>query len=705
MRSSRTLETVICFICLFLLLSPLQFLCVVVTGELGDPFSTLPSIMEHTNGTHSSAPSSFWGPNYRTPYPTNTWWMNLVLAKGDHPIVTYPYMIRLGASRFNLCYPGKETSKSHVSSAMVDNLSLGAIQALEHHTVSSHDDLSVTVQFNAIGSVSDSVMKSAIVRGQAYHTVQYSGLNPTISTVHPILNISSLSGTKVKISLANGQTWIIYASSPIVFTRSNNTLISQQSFTGYLRAAVVLNPSTMEQVFDECRAAVPMGGTVTYRVDNDVALIKFNWRRVGSGPLLMFALPHHQDVLQNARSASPAIVYRSIKGPMMGIIGDSWIMKEHLVTDIGFHARYEIVSDASARESILSALIKDQDSYPEPTDPYFGGKAVARLGRLALIADELGQVSIAAKIRSNMKKYFDQWLGETVTSENKFVYERTYGGLVSKKSVGSSEADFGQYFYNDHHFHYGYFVYAAACIIKKDQAWGMANKQKIYEIVRDYGNPSNLDPSFPTLRNKDWFVGHSFAAGLFTFEYSRNQESTSEAVNAYYAMYLLGLVFNDSNMFNMGRILLQTEVRSSQKYWQITSESNIYDQPFCNNKVVGILWETRADYSTFFGENVEFIHGIQMLPITPISEDLLPASWIQESYQVFKSTYDTASQGWLGILFSAQAQFDLSGASPRILSLTAYDDGNTRTNTLYWLYTRPNGQPKRRYPFADIDRP
>ncbi len=52
-----------------------------------------------------------------------------------------------------------------------------------------------------------------------------------------------------------------------------------------------------------------------------------------------------------------------------------------------------------------------------------------------LTADELEHVSIGAKIRSNMKKYFDQWLGETVTSENKFVYERTYGGLVSKKSV------------------------------------------------------------------------------------------------------------------------------------------------------------------------------------------------------------------------------------------------------------------------------
>lgn len=37
-------------------------------------------------------------------------------------------------------------------------------------------------------------------------------------------------------------------------------------------------------------------------------------------------------------------------------------------------------------------------------------------------------------------------------------------------------ADFGNGQYNDHHFHYGYFAYAAAALGRKDAAWLAASK-------------------------------------------------------------------------------------------------------------------------------------------------------------------------------------------------------------------------------------
>ena len=37
-------------------------------------------------------------------------------------------------------------------------------------------------------------------------------------------------------------------------------------------------------------------------------------------------------------------------------------------------------------------------------------------------------------------------------------------------------ADFGNGQYNDHHFHYGYFAYAAAAIGRKDTSWLAAQK-------------------------------------------------------------------------------------------------------------------------------------------------------------------------------------------------------------------------------------
>ena len=42
----------------------------------------------------------------------------------------------------------------------------------------------------------------------------------------------------------------------------------------------------------------------------------------------------------------------------------------------------------------------------------------------------------------------------------------------------------------------------------------------------------------------------------------------------------------------------------------------------------------QVDYGTWFGGNVEFIHCIQMLPFTPITEELLREEWVQEEYPV-----------------------------------------------------------------------
>jgi endo-1,3(4)-beta-glucanase len=678
------------------------------TAAIQDPISTTASTFTTTSQTHSLPVStnSFWGPSYSRPYPTNTWWTNLIMS-GNNPIKTYPYIIRAANDGYHVCYPSRTVAKTFIFETFLDNLIIGATQSIGTRQVVSHSDLSVTVKYSS-GSAS---MSSPIVRGQAYNTVEYSGLTPKLTSAHAFTGVNgggltgSYTGTKLKLTLNNGQTWLVYTSSSVNWIITGNSATASAAFTGTLHAAYLMS-SNQESVYDTYSSGYAVSGKTVLSASNNEATIRFSFTKKGSSPLLMFMLPHHRDIITNANYASPEIRYKSMKGEVVANVGDEWIMKEKLVSDIGFYSRYTIPTNNIA--ALKAQLARDQNSYPTATDPYFGGKAVARLGRLAVIADELGETAIASKIRTNMKTYMNKWLGFGSASDNTLLYERTYGGLVSKNSVGSSGADFGNYYYNDHHFHYGYFVYAAACIIKKDVAWGQTYKTKIMEIVRDFANPSTADTAYTTLRNKDWYTGHSYAAGLFAFADSRNQESTSEAVNAYYGVYTLGLAYNDADLRDLGRILLQTEIRSSQKYWQITSADTIYESTFAANKVVGIVWETKVDYATWFGANVEFIHGIQMLPYTPISEDLLRSSWIRESYSVFSSAYTrsspAASSAWLGLLYQAQATFDKAGAAAKIATLTGVDDGNTMTNTLYWLYTRPDSTNKiRTDPFADID--
>ena len=78
------------------------------------------------------------------------------------------------------------------------------------------------------------------------------------------------------------------------------------------------------------------------------------------------------------------------------------------------------------------------------------------------------------------------------------------------------------------------------------------------------------------------------------------------------------------------------EIRAAKRYWQMTSDNSAFPAPFSDHKTVGIIWSVKADYNTWFGDLVEFIHCIQMIPFVPISEELLGKEWIQEEYEVLK---------------------------------------------------------------------
>jgi endo-1,3(4)-beta-glucanase len=284
----------------------------------------------------------------------------------------------------------------------------------------------------------------------------------------------------------------------------------------------------------------------------------------------------------------------------------------------------------------------------------------------------------------------DTWL--LATNWNKFVFDTTWGGIISESSMHNVYADFGLGWYNDHHFHHGYFVYAAAALGKGDHAWLMSRKQQIVNLVRDFANPSKLDGFFPVTRNKDWYDGHSWAAGLFNYGDSKNQESSSESVNAYYGVYLLGEALGDRHMSLYGRLLLATEIRSVHKYYHIKSSTDIYDSEYSTHKIVGVLWSGKVDYTTFFGSLPEYIHGIQKLPFTPISEQLLEPDWVAEenvvATQINTRTTPPVSDDWKAFTVMSSSIVDQQNAWTQAKRLRYFDNGNTRTNTYYFIATR-----------------
>ncbi|MGB1074938.1 MAG: glycosyl hydrolase [Flavobacteriales bacterium] len=656
-----------------------------VLGSEAPPFPAISS---------SQPPSGFWSDNLLSqPVPTNRWWQNFVLGSGDNTCNALPYLVQAHPEGLKASMPGQVVTADFVLSTFVANWTLGAMElATEPHEVSAFDDLSVTLSWSA-GS---GAMQAPVVRGMSGLTMKYEALTPRISTIHALLSVNGNApgvhtGNRFECNLNNGSTWVVHTSEEVTFSVVSNGLQMESPWTGQIRLTVLSSGDGLvnmdADVVDAHVGTFSVGGTVDLEANGNEGSIVFSWltetmsNHTPTAPL-MFALPHQQDIL--AEPTTPNCSLTTIKGSMLGVTSNEWNMTESL-TPIGFESTNPIPE--ALVPSIVEALGEDVNFPVTAGDTYFGGKQLAALGRLALIADELGETGHATAIRSNLSAALTPWLSGT--NSDPLRYDSDWGGVIT-----TSGGSFDQGVYNDHHFHYGYFLYAAAALAKEDAAWAAQWGDEVDHLVRNLANPSSSDPHYTQARNKDWFVGHSWASGLFAFGDGRNQESSSEAVNAWYGVYLWGLATGRTDLADLGRFLLATEIRSTHKYWQVDSGDGIYPEPYASRKVVGVLWSTKVDHGTFFGANLEFIHGIQMLPFTPITEELLEPVWVGEAYPVMSQALNSPDigDGWKGFIYSTHAVIDPVAAWDEVNTLNGHDDGNTLTNTLYWIATRPGAE-------------
>merc|ERR1712027_91293 len=146
----------------------------------GDPLGSDQPIFATT--THPKPPSPFWG-DLPGPYETNIWWLNLVLDGGDQPVVTYPYDIKLADEGLHLCYPDKVVDQAYVLMAFVDNWIVGAAEELGTRALVKRDHFSATMKYQ-------NGLEIPLVRGMPYATLEYTGITPSLTTIHAITSVN-----------------------------------------------------------------------------------------------------------------------------------------------------------------------------------------------------------------------------------------------------------------------------------------------------------------------------------------------------------------------------------------------------------------------------------------------------------------------------------------------------------------------------------
>ena len=272
-------------------------------------------------------------------------------------------------------------------------------------------------------------------------------------------------------------------------------------------------------------------------------------------------------------------------------------------------------------------------------------------------------------------------------------------------------------FYNDQHFHYGYHIHGAAVVAHFDADWGKKHFEEVLLLVRSIANPSEADNAFPLFRHKDWYQGSSWASGVPRPPYlnGKNQESSSEAIAAYESVALFGQVMTrvwgaakdakkeavSKEIFKVGQLMTATEIRSTQKYWHIkhNNTEEVVPKAYTPN-VVGIVWSTMAQFGTWFGAAPYLPYGIQLLPLTPISEERDDMEWVNEMYYPFSRAcadfHQCTESGWAVLQVAILATVGYAEhAADRVKELlpdsyeNAGGNGQSKSNTIWYIATRP----------------
>jgi endo-1,3(4)-beta-glucanase len=188
--------------------------------------------------------------------------------------------------------------------------------------------------------------------------------------------------------------------------------------------------------------------------------------------------------------------------------------------------------------------------------------------------------------------------------------------------------------YSDHHFHLGYFLYAMAYYATHYPSWLQANRERVLSLARDVGNPSLNDKYFPIVRNKDFYVGISWATGVVGG--LRQAESSTEAIMCYHGLAALGLALGDATMQSVGQLMLAVEIRSVREYYHVRANNQyFFPQHIKDYGTIGQFAEDAIFYYTLnwpcdpyeFPMRHACLVGIQVIPIISVSGLYMDQEW------------------------------------------------------------------------------
>ncbi|KAJ4150160.1 hypothetical protein LMH87_010923 [Akanthomyces muscarius] len=672
----------------------------------------------------------------KEPLQTNKFYSNLFLGNQRDPVYTFPYSVswvdgtgvsgshgmavshieekqrQFGPPKF------KVPASYYINPIGIQSMIISARELGQGTKLTLDSITSSSIRAHLSSNMSSEPLVSfPLVQGMAYITAEYNGATPLVQSGVFFRNVtratqkSKKDVTRYSFVLEDGTTWRVYGYKTKgddldLQVLNNGVASSARPFYGVIQVVKESTTSDSDEeskLLDQGAGIFPITMNLSGNVNGASGSYEFDYEKGGhpDGELLMFALPHHVqsfDKATSGRQGKGISLISTTKGRATLVQGTKWKMVEpSMPVKLGFEP-YDATKGPvsklsnSAKSTVKAAaskeILQDMIAATDLDSMYWSGKALAKYAfMLYVINDMLGDTKLAQTGLGQLKVAFARFADNK--QKHPLVHETAWGGVVSSAAYTTGQAleDYGNTYYNDHHFHYGYHILTAAVIGHLDKMWIAQNKDYVNMLVRDTSNPSTKDTIFPVWRSFDWYHGHSWATGLFASLDGKNQESTSEDMMHAYGMKMWGKVSGNGPLEARSNLQLAIMTRSLQNYFLYQNDNTIQPANFIGNKVAGILFENKVDHTTFFGNEIEAIQGIHMIPILPVTTVARTSKFVKEEWEAFFSNgrVDGIDNSWKSILLGSYATIAPKEAY-EVLSGKRFDskwlDGGT---SLTWL--------------------
>ena len=633
-------------------------------------------------------------PALKGPVPTNQWWSSLVWLPFSQPLYAHPPAVTCTPEGLNVSFPGARlrADRSAIFAFVGPKdadlvLSHSADPTFARADLDGVSDWFISVSMRSGGAA----MRASFGHGSPYIYCIYEGGSARIKfRGKPTVWAGRASDAVLGVSIG-GRHYGLFAPTGSTWTGLEGTVFtSQPGGKPYFSLAVLPDddPRTLELFRRYAHQHV--ADTRAQWSFQRPGVVRCTWnytfKPYEPGPQgTLFALYPHQWKYTTSKLTDKT--YPSVRGLMKLGEGASFTT---VVPVQGVLPRLP-EQGVQDRARIAAYLKKEADRKPPPFgDTYWEGKHLGRLANLSGVAEAAGEKQLQDVFIAEIKRRLENWFSaEPGKQRAVFYYDAAWGTLIgSPPSYGSDNP------LNDHHFHYGYFIRAAAEVARVDRAWAEKWAPMVRLLIRDIASADRNDPMFPYLRCFDLYAGHSWASGNANFVDGNNQESSSESLNAWYGLMLWGQAAGDHAARDLGVFLFNTERTAVEEYWFDVSGTNFpKDFP---HVALGMVWGGKGAFGTWFSGDIDCIHGINWLPFTPAS------IYMGRFPEYVKKNHDRVvaqrkgganyNSGWGDLLVMFYALADPAAAARYIDANPdcRLEGGNCHAFMYHWIYTLNN---------------